>query len=112
MKTKIKKGAYLGVSMEEDMKHIKKVRPDIYASLKNPSPRISLGWNLIKLRDKKKLTQVELAEKAGVSSRTIMNIENENSTYSPTLGIIDLVAKALGVSASDLIKPVDLTVNF
>ncbi len=112
MKTKTRKGTLLGVSMEEDMKGLRKKRPDLWASLKNPSPRISLGWNLIKLRNKKKLTQVELAEKAGVSSRTIMNIENENSTYSPTLGIIDLIAKALGVTASDLVKNVDLTVNF
>jgi DNA-binding XRE family transcriptional regulator len=112
MKTHFKKIVLPGVSIEEDIKHLKKRRPDLYASLKNPSPRVSLGWNLIKLRNKKKLTQVELAEKAGVSSRTVLNIENENSTYSPTLGIIDLIAKALGVTASDLVKNVDLTVNF
>jgi DNA-binding XRE family transcriptional regulator len=108
----LKKFVLPGISLEEDTKRLKKTRPDLYASLKNLSPRISLGWNLIKLRNKKKLTQVELADRDGVSSRTIMNIENENSTYSPTLGIIDLIAKALGVTASDLVKTVDLTVNF
>ena len=112
MKTHLKKIVLPGISEQEATRRLKKTRPDLYASLKNPSPRISLGWNLIKLRSKKKLSQVELAEKAGVSSRTILNIENENSTYSPTLGIIDLIAKALGVTASDLVKNVDLTVNF
>jgi DNA-binding XRE family transcriptional regulator len=112
MKTHIKKIDTLGVSLEEDTKHMKRTRPDIYKALKNPGPRISLAWNLIKLRDKKKLTQVEVARRAGISSRTIISIEDENGTYSPTLGIIDAIAKALGVTASDLVKNVDLTVNF
>jgi transcriptional regulator with XRE-family HTH domain len=109
---KSKKFVLPGVSLEEDTKRLKRKRPDIYRALKNPGPRISLAWNLIKLRDKKKMTQVELARRAGISSRTIISIEDENGNYSPTLGVIDGIAKALKVTASDLVKNVDLTKNF
>ncbi len=112
MKTQLKKFVLPGVSLEEDIKRIKKKRPDLYASMKNPGPRISLAWNVITLRNKKQFTQVELAEKAGVTSRTIISIEDENGTYNPTLDVIDGIAKAFGVTASDLIRPVDLTMNF
>jgi DNA-binding XRE family transcriptional regulator len=112
MKTHLKKFVLPGISEEEATKELKKKRPDLYASLKNPGPHLSLAWNVIKLRAKKKMTQVELARRAGISSRTIISIEDENGNYSPTLGVIDGIAKALGVTASDLVKTVDLTVNF
>ncbi len=94
----------------ESLERIKKNRPDLYASLKHPSPRVSLAWNVTTLRNKKQFSQVELAELAGVSRGTIISIENNN--YNPTLDVIDGVAKAFGVTASDLIRPVDLTVNY
>jgi DNA-binding XRE family transcriptional regulator len=112
MKTHLKKFVLPGISEEEATKELKKKRPEIYAALKNPGPRLSLAWNMIKLRTKKGFTQVELAKRAGVSSRTIISIEDENGSYSPKLEVIDGIAKAFGVTASDLIKPVDLTVHF
>jgi len=107
-----KKIKSLGVSLEEDMKRLKKKRSDLYMSAKNPEPRLSLAWNVITLRHKNKFTQVELAELAGVTSRTIISIEDENGTYNPTLDVINGIAKAFKVSAADLLKNVDLTENF
>ncbi len=109
MKTHTKRSGLPGVSMEEDLKRVKKNRPDIHQYLKNPSPRVSLAWNVVALRTKKHMTQEVLAQKVGISSRTIISIENVNNHYNPTLDVITGIAKAFGVKPEDLIKKADLT---
>jgi DNA-binding XRE family transcriptional regulator len=101
-----------GVSLQEHAQILKKKRPDIYAALKHPDPHINLAWNIFNLRNKQGFIQVELAERSGVTSRTIQNIENVNSGYNPTLDVITGLAKALEVKPEDLIKTVDMTENF
>jgi transcriptional regulator with XRE-family HTH domain len=56
--------------------------------------------NLIKLREKANLTQEELAEKSGISVRTIQRIESGTAPKGYTLKAL---AKALGVSESELL---------
>ena len=107
-----KKTALPGVSLQEHTQILKKKRPDIYAALKHPDPHINLAWNILKLRYKRGFTQIELAERAGVTGITIQNIENVNSDYNPTLDVITGLAKALEVKPEDLIKTVDMTENF
>ena len=107
-----KKTELPGISLQEHAQSLKKKRPDIYAALKHPDPHINLAWNMLNLRHKHGFTQIELAERSGVTSRTIQNIENVNSGYNPTLDVITGLAKALGVKPEDLIKTVDMTENF
>lgn len=101
-----------GTSLQEHAQVLKKKRPDIYAALRHPDPHVSLAWNVLNLRYKFGFTQGELAGRAGVTSRTIQNIENVNSGYNPTLDVITGIAKALGTKPEDLIKTVNLTEIF
>jgi DNA-binding XRE family transcriptional regulator len=113
MKGTTKQGERLpGVSLQEHAQILKKKRPDIYAALKHPDPHINLAWNILNLRHKCGFTQIELAERSGVTGRTIQNIENVNSGYNPTLDVITGLAKGLDVKPEDLIKNADLTENF
>lgn len=101
-----------GILLQGHAQILKKKRPDIYAALKHPDPHINLAWNMLNLRHKHGFTQIKLAERSGVTSRTIQNIENVNSGYNPTLDVITGLAKALDVKPEDLIKTVDMVENF
>jgi transcriptional regulator with XRE-family HTH domain len=56
--------------------------------------------NVASLMAKSNMTQAALAQKSGVSQRTISNILNTESdpNYSPTLNNIEKISNALGVS--------------
>lgn len=68
---------------------------------------------LLKYREELNLTQAELAEKAGVSERTIQRIEKGTPAKGHTLKVL---AKTLGVAEDDLkekpFKPKTETVNY
>lgn len=53
-------------------------------------------------REKKKLTQQELAGKAGISIRGLQSVESGQSN--PTLRTMQRIADALGVSVADLLE--------
>jgi len=57
-----------------------------------------LGEKIRALREKKKMSQEELAEKSGISRQTISSIESGKS-LSVTTSTLEAIAKALGVSA-------------
>jgi transcriptional regulator with XRE-family HTH domain len=61
-----------------------------------------LGGNLKKLRLKKSLSQGDLADKLEVDRAYISNIEN--GRMNPTLSTLEKIAKALGISSSELLK--------
>ena len=61
-----------------------------------------LGDNLRKLRLKKKLSQGDLSKNLDVDRAYISNIEN--GRMNPTLSTLEKIAKALGVSSSELLK--------
>ncbi len=61
-----------------------------------------LGENLREIRVSKNITQSELAEKLGADKSFVSNIENGKTN--PTLSTITSLAKALGVSANELLK--------
>lgn len=61
-----------------------------------------LGQNLKKIRTQKKMSQGDIARNLGVDRGYISNIEN--GKRNPTLATIDKLAKALGVSADELLK--------
>lgn len=62
---------------------------------------VYIGENLKKVRTRRLLTQEELAERAGVSAATIVNIERNNQE--PHFRTIRKVAKALGVDPAELL---------
>lgn len=62
---------------------------------------MGLAQNLKKRRKDKKLTQVELAHKSGVSQQAISFIESERNT--PSEGTLKLLAKALDCTIAELI---------
>lgn len=56
---------------------------------------------LREIRERRGLTQMELSQLAGVSQSVISSIENE--CVSPTVRVLQKLAKALGVSVSELL---------
>lgn len=61
-----------------------------------------LGENLKKLRLKKNMSQVDLANVLNVDRAYISNIEN--GRMNPTLSTLEKIAGALGISSSELLK--------
>jgi len=111
MKTQVRKTPHVKgmISHEESMGRLKKMRPEVYKALKDPEPRACLAWNLMEYRQEKGMTQKVLAEKAGVSLRTVAYIEDYEEKFSPNIKIVQMIAKALGVKFTDLFQTVDMT---
>ena len=111
MKTQIKKVSRIKgmISHEESLRRLKKSKPEVYKALKDPEPRACLAWNLMEYRQDKGLTQKALADKAGVSLRTIAYIEDYEEEFSPNIKIVQMISKALGVKFTDLFQAVDMT---
>jgi len=61
-----------------------------------------LGENIKRIRNKKNITQVEIAKKLGVDRSFVSNLENAKTN--PTLATITNLAQALGVSTNELLK--------
>ena len=61
-----------------------------------------LALNLRKARQAKGLSQEELAHRAGIDRTYISSLER--SVYAAGIDVVDSLAKALGVEASDLLK--------
>lgn len=60
-----------------------------------------MGYRIKDLREKKRLTQEELAEKSGVSRTTISNLENDSNKTVNTR-TLSKIASALGVKLESL----------
>ena len=63
----------------------------------------TVAKNIKKYRKEKDLSQDKLSRLADVSHATIIKIES-GGIQSPTIGTVQKIAKALGVSVDDLIK--------
>jgi transcriptional regulator with XRE-family HTH domain len=61
-----------------------------------------LGTAVRKLREAGELTQEDLAEAAGITVRTLSQLETGNAN--PTWATVGDIARALGVSIADLAK--------
>lgn len=61
-----------------------------------------IGNRICETRKSKKMTQIELAEKAGISRFTLMKIENGQSPNASAATIAN-IARALGVSTDFLL---------
>jgi transcriptional regulator with XRE-family HTH domain len=69
---------------------------------RQPDPQPALGEAIRQLRNKRGLSQEDLAHAAGVTTGTISAIERGNSN--PTWGTVKSIAKALDVSVPELAK--------
>lgn len=59
-----------------------------------------IAKNVRSLMEREGMVQIQLAERAGVSQRTISNVVR--GAHQPRIEVLDALAKALGVSVSDL----------
>lgn len=66
----------------------------------------SIAANVRRIRERRDLTQERLAELAEVEPRTIQHIETGKA--SPTVALVVVIANALGVSTSSLLRPAKL----
>lgn len=64
-------------------------------------PKTKIGKNLKRLRKEKQLTQVELAERAKISSNYYARIERDEEN--PSLEVLKDIAKALKVKSSEIL---------
>lgn len=63
----------------------------------------SVSENIRKLRQKKGISQDRLSKEADIALNTVVKIETGESP-NPTVETLEKIAKALGVSMSDLFK--------
>jgi transcriptional regulator with XRE-family HTH domain len=68
-------------------------------------PQPALGKAIRQLREKRRLTQVALGEKANVTGRSLSLIESGHAN--PTWATVGDIAIALGVSVGELAKLAD-----
>ncbi len=68
--------------------------PELKQAYDALEPEYKLAHSLIKARLEKKMTQAELAAKAGVGQNAVARLESGSSN--PTIGSISRVATALG----------------
>ena len=65
------------------------------------------GTTIKELREKRKLTQAELAERIGISSKTISKWETAKGL--PDISLLQPLAQALGISVIELMKGEQIT---
>lgn len=70
---------------------------------KDSSSVLTLGDKIVMLRQEKKMSQAQLAERAGISTTYLCQIERGNVT--PSLDTLKTLAEALNVSPQDLMEP-------
>jgi transcriptional regulator with XRE-family HTH domain len=63
--------------------------------------RKRLGRNIRRLREKKELSQEQFAFEAGIHRTYVSDLER--GARNPTILVVEKVAKALGVTASELL---------
>lgn len=105
----MKKQGLRFLSEEESIERLRINRPDLYKALKNPSPKVVLGANVVAFRGQKGLSQKALSDKSKVGFRTLQRIEEAQPSSNPTMDVVAHIADALEVGFPDLFKPVDLT---
>ena len=69
---------------------------------RQPDPQPALGEAIRQLRNKRGLSQEDLAHAAGVTTGTVSTIERGNSN--PTWGTVKRIAQAFGVTIVELAK--------
>jgi len=110
MKTLVKKRkpSDFFLSEKEHIENIKRKKPELYKLLENPSPKARLAANIYRLRNAHKMTQKELADKAGIGLKTFQRIETAQPDSNPTLDAIAALSKALRVDIQELYEKLEI----
>ena len=110
MKTLVKKKKLddFFLTEKEHIENIKKKRPELYKLLENPSPKARLAANIYRLRNAHKITQKELADKAGIGLKTFQRIETAQPDSNPTMDAIAALAKSLKVDIQELYEHIEI----
>jgi DNA-binding XRE family transcriptional regulator len=99
MVSESRKNSESDIELAEHRTHVVRTsRP--YDSQSDPQP--TLGAAIRQLREKRELSQEDVAEKAGLSGRTLSALEAGNAN--PTWATAPDLAAALGVSSGELAK--------
>lgn len=69
----------------------------------NTAIRLKLGKKIRQLREKHGMTQEELAESSGVDYKHVQLLESKNPS-SARIDTIEKIAKAFGITSSELLK--------
>lgn len=79
-------------------------------TMKKPAAKTILAQNVLALREHRGWSQATLARAAGISQRTVSNIESpdRNPGYSPTLDAVEGIARAFGLASYHLAMPLPL----
>ncbi len=67
----------------------------------SPTPK-QLGMKIKKLRERKALSQTAVARKARISREYLSRLEA--GRYDPTVGVLQRLARALGVPVAELLE--------
>ena len=65
-----------------------------------------LALEIQRSRKEKKLTQIKLAELAGIEYKHLQLLEGQNNATSPTLRTLEKISNALGLSVSELLSDI------
>lgn len=66
-----------------------------------------IRYNIRRLREEAKLTQQQLADKAGITMNYVAKIESKKMQRGFTIVILGRIADALEVDIRELFKPID-----
>lgn len=91
----------LQVSADQLNDLLSEENPATTTDMRSVTQQVSVGARIADLRRERNLTQESLAERAGLSAVTVAKLEQE--TRNPSIATLQAIAKALEVSAGDLI---------
>lgn len=80
----------------------------MYSKTNSQPSRKIIARNVALLRNHRGWSQAELARKAGVSQRTISNMENPDTETTPTTDRVEKVAEVFGLQLYQLAMPLPL----
>jgi len=83
------------ITLEDFKKEFMK-DPEAVAAYEKRRPAFELRSLLLKMRFAAGLTQSEMAERMGVTKRTVMKLESADETYSPRHSMLEKYATAAG----------------
>lgn len=87
---------YIGSSWDDAVKAWERKYPGLREEIEERMEKTIMGMLLKKAREKKALSQAQLAKKANVPQSVICRIESPASTVMPRMGLYSKLARAMG----------------
>jgi ribosome-binding protein aMBF1 (putative translation factor) len=87
---------HIGISLEEASGLLEKKHPGLRAAVDQYKEKAEMALLLRKLREERRISQVELAKKADVPQSVISRIESLNSKSLPRFDVFTRLTSAMG----------------